>query len=178
MTSWEEKQKRNWSSICISALSFTTLSTIFSAAWVACKQDMILGMHIVSQSCHSRRVPSKRSSSLTIRTVDCSLWRIQMKVRCSNRTCHLLIIWSMLQADTTIIGPRRRCCFTQQITANWHFYRATHMQRICIARYGLVSVCPSFTIRCSIETAEWIELVFDTLLSAYSILYYKGILQQ
>jgi len=43
------------------------------------------------------------------------------------------------------------------------FYRSTHMQLICIARYMLLpGVCLSVTSRFPIETAERIQLVFGT----------------
>jgi len=46
------------------------------------------------------------------------------------------------------------------------------MQRLCIARYMLLpSVCPSATSRCSVEKAEWIEMVLGTEAISYDLSY-------
>jgi len=62
-------------------------------------------------------------------------------------------------------------CFRDaaDVWKSWKFYRTTHMQRT----YSSVSVCPSVTRRCCIETAERIDQVFgteDTLEASYIVL--------
>ena len=53
----------------------------------------------------------------------------------------------------------QRCCYRyQHYQSRLFYYRATHTRRICIASYVPWSV----TCQCSIEMAEWIELIFDT----------------
>jgi len=51
----------------------------------------------------------------------------------------------------------------------------THVHVWC---YGSVCVCPSVTSRCSIETAELVELVFDTEIVLHTLCYSNSELKQ